>query len=84
MPASNFSTCILAVAILFLCISAILLIPTGIIRIVRTYRTRHNESYKPNLRFKFDVDIAWYIGQIALFIGGVMGIVGFIFAAVLG
>lgn len=45
-------TYMLIAAIFFLCISATLLIPTGIIRIVRTYKTRRNESYKPDLKFK--------------------------------
>lgn len=52
MTASSFSTYVLTAAILCLCVSTILLIPTGIIRIIRTYKTRRNESYKPDLKFK--------------------------------
>lgn len=52
MTTSSFSTYVLTAAILCLCVSTILLIPTGIIRIARTYKTRRNESYKPDLKFK--------------------------------
>lgn len=71
-------------SVLFLCAALLMLVPTGIARIVRLRKTRHDESYKPNLKTKLNVDIVWYFGIIVLMLGVGMGTFGFMFAALLG
>ena len=84
MSASDLSTAMLITAALFLCAALLMIVPTGIARMIRIYKTRHDESYKPNLKTKFNVNIVWYFGIIALMLGVGMGTFGFMFAALLG
>lgn len=74
----------LITAALFLCAALLMIIPTGIARMIRIYKTRHDESYKPNLKTKFNVDIIWYLGIIALTMGMGLAAFGCVFAALFG
>lgn len=84
MSISDFSTGMLIAAAFFLCAALLMLVPTGIIRMMRIYKTRHDESYKPDLKTKFDVDIIWYFGIVALMLGVGWAVFGCIFAALFG
>ena len=84
MSTSDLSTAMLITAALFLCAALLMIVPTGIARMIRIYKTRHDESYKPNLKTKFNVDIIWYLGIIALTMGMGWAAFGCIFAALFG